>query len=59
MREREREREKCLEAKKVKETKTSEGFFIYLFFKCYGKGWVKFGYIYIYIGLNGVQWAFS
>ena len=32
VREREREREKCLEAKKVKETVMSEGFFFSMFF---------------------------
>ena len=46
------EREKCLEAEKMKEDEnieTSEGF--YLFF--YGKSWVEFEYI--VFGLNGSQ----
>ena len=51
-----REREKCLEAEKMKENEnieTSEGF--YLFF--YGKSWVEFEYI--VFRLNGPQWVFS
>ena len=42
-RESKRERDKCLEAEKMKENEMSKGFFF--FFKCYGKGWVEFGYI--------------
>ena len=53
------EREKCLDAEKMKENKSPEilkleGFF---FFFNDGKGWVEFGYI--VFGLNGAQWVFS
>ena len=49
------EREKCLEAEKMKEnenTETSNGFIYF-----YGKSWVEFEYI--VFGLNGSQWVFS
>ena len=54
-----REREKCLEAEKMKENENPETLkplrdfflFFFLFFYFYGKGWVEFGYI--VFGLNG------
>ena len=54
------EREKCLDAEKMKENKSPEilkleGFFFFFFND--GKCWVEFGYI--VFGLNGAQWVFS
>ena len=59
LRERERERasesEKCLEAEKVKETETSEGFFFFL--NIMGRVGLNLGIF--FFGLYGVQWVFS
>ena len=48
-------REKCLEAKKMKENENTETFGFFFFF--FLKGWVEFGYI--VFGLNGPQLVFS
>ena len=49
-------REKCLQAKKMKENeKRLKVFFFLILF--YGKGQAEFGYI--VSGLNGAQWVFS
>ena len=54
----EREREKCLEAKKMKENENPETLKrLRVFFFFNGKGHVEFGYI--VFRLNGSQWVFS
>ena len=52
MRERASESEKCLEAEKVKETETSEGFFFYFYlFNVMGRAAINLGiYMYIFFG---------
>ena len=40
----------------MKESETSEGFFFFFKYKFYEKGWVEFGYIFLW--LNGVQGFF-